>query len=168
MLQERGNPQSGYLFVSQTKGKGEQLATRTINEAMKTLAEKAFGTEKAKDFKTKALRSFCNSALLRADLKPECKDLMMGHERQSARKYYDYDEAMIIEAYQKAFEYLSINGTQTREDIAKLKEDLETLRGYVKNQETVLDAQKQTIEALQKAMREAMTALGQLKKGEPQ
>lgn len=167
MLQERQNPLEGYLFVSQTKGKGEQLETRTINEAMKSLAVKAFGEEKAKDFKTKALRSFYNSALLRADLKEECKDLMMGHERQSARKSYDYDEQMIIESYQKAFEYLSINGTQTREDIAKLKDDLDALRGYVKNQETVIGEQRKAIEELLKTQREIMSKMDILKKGEP-
>ena len=53
---------------------------------MKYLAEKTFGTEKAKDFKTKSLRSFYNSALLRADIKSEIKDLMMGHARLGARR----------------------------------------------------------------------------------
>ena len=49
MLMERGNPKEGFLFVSQTKGKGEQISTRTINEAMKALAERTFGEEKAKE-----------------------------------------------------------------------------------------------------------------------
>jgi len=163
MLQERGNPLEGYLFVSQTKGKGEQLETRTINEAMKSLADKAG----IRDFKTKALRSFYNSALLRADLKEECKDLMMGHERASARKSYDYDEVMILESYQKAFEFLSINGTQTRQDVAKLKEDLEALRSYVNNQETVIGEQRKAIEELLKTQREIMSKMNFLKKGEP-
>ena len=66
MLQERGNPSEGYLFISTTWGRGSKLETRTINQAMKGLAEKAFGAEKAKEFKTKMLRSFYNSALLRA------------------------------------------------------------------------------------------------------
>ena len=48
---------------------------------------------------------------------------MMGHQRRGARKKYDYDEITIKEAYQRAFEHLSINGLQTRTDIAKLKED---------------------------------------------
>lgn len=137
MLSERGNPQNGYLFVSQTKGKGEQLETRTINEAMKSLAEKAG----IRDFKTKALRSFYNSALLRADLKEECKDLMMGHERASARKSYDYDEAMIIESYQKAFEYLTINGVQTRQDIVRLKEEFTATKSELA--QLIADQQKQ-------------------------
>jgi len=129
MLQERGNPAEGYLFVSTTKGKGDKLEVRTINQAMKSLAEKAFGAVKAKDFKTKALRSFYNSALLRADIKAEVKDLMMGHARQSARKHYDYDEVTIKEAYQRAFEHLSINGIQTRIDIKRVMDALKSVEG---------------------------------------
>jgi integrase len=128
MLQERDNPEEGYLFVSTTKGKGDKLEVRTIHNAMKGLAEKSFGADKAKEFKTKALRSFYNSALLRADIKSEVKDLMMGHARQSARKHYDYDEITIKEAYQRAFEYLSINGLQVRADLKKVMEALKGLR----------------------------------------
>jgi integrase len=124
MLQERGNPSEGFLFVSTTKGKDDKLEVRSINTAIKNLAEKAFGSKKAKEFKTKSLRSFYNSALLRAGIQPqELKDLMMGHQRRGARKKYDYDEITVKEAYRRAFEYLSINGMQTRSDIAKLKED---------------------------------------------
>jgi hypothetical protein len=129
MLQERGNPLEGYLFVSTTKGKGDQLEVRTINTAMKGLAEKAFGAEKGKEFKTRALRSFYNSALLRADIKSEVKDLMMGHSRQSARKHYDYDEITIKEAYQRVFEYLSINGLQMRTDLKKVMDALKSVEG---------------------------------------
>jgi site-specific recombinase XerC len=129
MLSERGSPKEGYIFVSQTKGKGERIETRRINEAMKTLAEKSLG-EKAKDFKTKALRSAYNSALLRANIQPqEVKDLMMGHARLSARKNYDYDDVTIKEAYVKAFEYLSINGIQTRQDIATMKAEFHKIIG---------------------------------------
>jgi len=39
MLQERGNPKSGWLFVGQTKSKNARLEVRTINEAMKSLAQ---------------------------------------------------------------------------------------------------------------------------------
>ena len=124
MLQERGNPSEGYLFVSTTKGKDDKLEVRSINAAMKKLANNALGKDKAKDFKTKSLRSFYNSALLRAGIQPqELKDLLMGHQRRGARKKYDYDEITVKEAYQRAFEYLSINGLQTRTDIANLKEE---------------------------------------------
>jgi integrase len=89
MLNERNNPTEGYIFTSQTKDtKGKPIETRRINEAMKTLAEKTFTKEKAEQFKTKALRSFYNSALLRSGIKGEIKDVMMGHKRLGARKSY--------------------------------------------------------------------------------
>lgn len=125
MLAERQNPKEGFLFVSQTKDKGSRIDTRRINEAIKTLAEKTFGKEKAKEFKTKALRSAYNSALLRANIKPqELKDVMMGHGRKGSRKHYDYDSETIKEAYSRAFEHLSINGIQVREDFKQLKTEL--------------------------------------------
>ena len=46
---------------------------------------------------------------------------MMGHARIGARKHYDYDEYTIKEAYAKAFEHLSINGIQSREDLAEMR-----------------------------------------------
>ena len=138
MLQERGNSTEGYLFVPTTyvaKDKREneaQLETRSINKAMKNLAEKAFSPEKAKAFKTKMLRSFYNSALLRANVQPqEVKDLMFGHGRKGARGHYDYDEYTIREAYKNAFEYLSINGLQTRTDIARLKEEFTSAKSQL-------------------------------------
>jgi len=143
MLQERQNPQEGYLFVSTTKGLGDKLEVRSINDAMKNLAVKTFGEEKAKEFQTKTLRSFCNSALLRADLKSEIKDLMMGHGRKGARGHYDYDEYTIKEAYQKAFDHLSINGIQTRQDIKQLKEDMNKIIGA---QQVEISELKQKIE----------------------
>lgn len=125
MLQERGNPRTGFLFVSQTKGKGEQLEVRSINEAMKALAQKSFDKEKAQEFKTKSLRSFYNSALLHAGISPqEVKDLMFGHGRKGARGHYDYDDMTIKEAYQRVFEHLSINGLQTRMDVKKVMDAL--------------------------------------------
>ena len=78
-----------------------------------------------KDFKTKSLRSFYNSTLLRADIKTEVKDLMMGHAKLGARGHYDYDEQTIKDNYTKAFKFLSINGLQTRTDIAKIKAEMD-------------------------------------------
>ena len=149
MLQERDNPQSGFLFVSQTKGKGTQLEVRSINEAMKALAEKTFGKEKAKDFKTKALRSFYNSALLRATVAPqELKDLMFGHGRKGARGHYDYDETTITEAYQRAFEHLSINGLQVRADLKKVMDTLKSLTEANMVFQRQLDAKDQELETV--------------------
>lgn len=158
MLQERDNPEEGYLFVSTTKGKGDKLEVRTIHKAMKGLAEKTFGAEKAKEFKTKALRSFYNSALLRADIKSEVKDLMMGHARQSARKHYDYDEITIREAYQRAFEYLSINGLQVRADLKKVMEALKSLRDTNMVFQSQLEAKDKELEAVKSELK----ALGNL------
>jgi integrase len=142
MLSERGLPKEGSLFVSQTKAKGERIDVRTINEAMKSLVTKAFNTEKAREFKTKSLRSAYNSALLRANIQPqELKDVMMGHKRLGARGKYAYDEITIKEAYVKAFEHLSINGIQTRQDMAKLREDLDATTRRMS--ETVATQQKQ-------------------------
>lgn len=139
LLMERGNPTSGYIFTSQTKGKDEShISERRINESMQELAVRTFGNEKAegteklkKDlFQTKMLRSFYNSALLRANIQPqEIKDLMMGHDQGGARKNYSHDDETIREAYLKAFQYLSINGIQSREDLAKIKADLHAIIG---------------------------------------
>jgi hypothetical protein len=121
-LAEQNNPTEGYIFTSQTRNtENKPIEIRRINNAMKTLAQKALGTERAKEFKTKALRSFYNSALLRANLTQEIKDLMMGHGRKGARSHYSYDEYTIREAYKTAFDYLSINGIQARNDIAEMK-----------------------------------------------
>ena len=121
MLQERGNPSEGYLFVSTTKGKGDKLEVRSINDAIKALAEKAFSAEKQRSSKQKHLRSFYNSALLRACIQPqEVKDLMFGRGKKGARGHYDFDEQTIRENYTKVFKFLSINGLQ-RNDLAKLQ-----------------------------------------------
>ena len=122
MLQERDNPTEGFFFVSTTKEKGSKLKVRAIHEAMKGLVQKTFGEEKAKEFKTKNLRSAYNSALLRANIQPqEIKDVLMGHKRRGARAHYSYDELTIKEAYSKAFQYLTINGIQSRKDIEELR-----------------------------------------------
>ena len=92
---------------------------------MKALAQKTFEKEKAKEFQTKLLRSFYNSALLHAGVQPqEVKDLMFGHGRKGARGHYDYDEQTIKEAYLRVFEHLSINGLQTRMDMKKVMDAL--------------------------------------------
>jgi len=151
MLSERGKPQEGFLFTSQTKEKGiNGIDTRRINEAMKALAVRTFGAEKAKEFNTKALRSFYNSALLRAKVSPqEIKDVMMGHKRQGARGHYAYDEYTIKEWYTKAFENLSINGIQSREDLAKMREDMNKLIG---KQQVQIEEQKTELKSLKDLM----------------
>ena len=157
MLEERGNPEEGWLFVSQTRNQGGQMDVRIINLAMKGLAIKTFGEEKGKNFKTKALRSFYNSALLRAGVQPqEIKDVMMGHQRRGARGHYDYNEATILENYKKAFEYLGINGIQTRTDVAKLKAEFDTTKSELLK---TITQQNNNIESLEKWKESASKAI---------
>ena len=162
------------------KRKVSSLKSAAFYEAMKDLAIKTFGTEKAKIFRTKALRSFYNSALLRASIQPqELKDLMMGHGRKGARGHYDFDEETIRQNYAKAFENLSINGLQTRTDVAdlkaeftenkltfadtvakqdkknkKLESDLETVRGVLKGLQPIIDNMDEVVEFLAKRREE--------------
>lgn len=147
MLSERGSPKEGFLFVSQTKAKGSPIETRRINEAMKTLAERTFGIEKAKEFQTKALRSFYNSALLRARIQPqELKDVMLGHKRLGARGHYAYDEYTIKEAYTMAFEHLTVNGIQTREDVHKLELEQKELKSQIFDMQKQLEEMRKILD----------------------
>ena len=59
------------------------------------------------------------------------KDLLMGHEREGARANYSYDDETIREAYISAFEFLSINGIQSREDLATIKEGMKKQENYL-------------------------------------
>jgi integrase/uncharacterized coiled-coil protein SlyX len=147
LLMERGNPTNGYIFTSQTKEKGiANIDVRRINESMKALFAKTFGEEKGAEFETRSLRSFYNSALLRAKIQPqEVKDLLMGHSRGGARDNYNYDDETIREAYISAFEYLSINGIQSREDLAKIKADMNAMIG---KQQVQIEQQKDSMEEL--------------------
>lgn len=163
LLRERNNPTSGYLFTSQTKDKGiEGIEVRRIHEAMKKLAEKSLSKEKAENFKTKMLRSFYNSKLLRADLKQEVKDLMLGHQRLGARGHYGYDAETIQEAYKRAFEFMSINGMQSREDIAKIKSDLNAIIG---NQQVQIESQNGKLDRLERDINNLMAFMESIAKG---
>jgi len=122
MLEERGNPKSGALFISQ---KGQRLTTRFINGAIKTMVEKTYGKEQAEKFKTKSLRDSYNDALLRANLTQEIKDTLFGHKRGGAKEKYAISQATIIDAYNKAFQYLTVNhGTQARKDIEVMRSEM--------------------------------------------
>ena len=132
LLEERGKPTQGYIFTSQTKEKDiANIDSRRINETMKNLAIKTFGEEKAKQFKTKAFRSFFNACLGGVlDKNSEIKDLMMGHSRGGARDNYSFFKETVVDAYSKIFDkYMSINGLQSREDYKNLKEDMNKLIG---------------------------------------
>jgi site-specific recombinase XerD len=114
------------LFVSQ---KGERLTVRFINEAVKGMVEKTYGKEKAAEFKTKSLRDAYNDALLRANLTQEVKDTLFGHKREGAREHYAISQATVLDAYDKAFQFLSVNhGTQARKDIETIRDQMREMR----------------------------------------
>lgn len=161
MLRERGNPTKGALFVSP---KGKRLSVRFINEAIKKLAEKTFGEEKAKEFKTKSLRSAYNSSLLRAGVTPqEIKDVMMGHMRAGARKDYAFDEETIRQWYQKAFRILSINhGKQAKKDLERIENSLITLSETIAKQKQEITILTDTIAQLEGRLAERDNELASL------
>ena len=114
------------LFISQ---KGERLTTRFINDAIKCMVEKTYGTEQSEKFKTKSLRDAYNDALLRANLTQEIKDTLFGHKREGAREKYAIGQATIIDAYNKAFQFLTVNhGTQARKDIETMRDQVREMR----------------------------------------
>jgi site-specific recombinase XerD len=122
MLEERSNPTQGALFISQ---KGERLTTRFINDAIKCMVTKTYGAEQTEKFKTKSLRDAYNDALLRANLTQEIKDTLFGHKRSGAKEKYAISQATIIDAYNKAFQYLTVNhGTQARKDIEVMRSEM--------------------------------------------
>lgn len=157
-LMERGNPTEGALFESESGGERGQtvrkrLAVRWINSAMKNLCLKAFGTEKTKDFKTKNIRDAYGDALLRANLPQEIKDLLFGHKPQGARGNYQVSDETIKEAYEKAFEFLTVNhGTQSRKTVEELKAVVLGLSATVTEQQKHIEQHQETIDTIKRIM----------------
>lgn len=143
MLRERGNPTKDALFISQ---KGKRLDTRFINDTIKTMVAKAYGEEKAKEFKTKSLRDSYNDALLRANLTQEVKDTLFGHKRSGAKEKYAISPTTVIDAYTQAFKFLTVNhGTQARKDIEKVNVALDVLTEKLAKQDAKI---KETLDNL--------------------
>jgi site-specific recombinase XerD len=153
MLEERGCPTEGALFISQ---KGQRLTTRFINDAVKVMVEKTYGKEDAEKFKTKSLRDAYNDALLRANLTQEIKDTLFGHKRSGAKEKYAISQQTIIDAYNKAFQFLTVNhGTQARKDI-------EVMRGeMIKMSQLVVKMSEETVKLREenKQLKEQVTEL---------
>jgi site-specific recombinase XerD len=124
MLQSRGFPKEGYLFVS---FRNQALGVRGINEAIKAIVEKAFNG-RAKEWMTKHLRDAFMNALLQARIPQEVKDSMVGHKREGAREDYALTEQTVKASYDEAFKFLTINGygSQSRkiEEIDKETKEL--------------------------------------------
>jgi site-specific recombinase XerD len=116
------------LFISQ---KGERLTVRFINDAIKIMVEKTYGKEMAEKFKTKSLRDAYNDALLNSKppLTQEVKDTLFGHKREGAREKYAISKATIINAYDSAFQNMSVNhGTQARKDIEVMRDQMRDIK----------------------------------------
>lgn len=150
MLEERSNPAKGALFLSQ---KGERLTTRFINDAIKCMVEKTYGAEQTEKFKTKSLRDAYNDALLRANLTQEIKDTLFGHKRGGAKEKYAISQATIIDAYNKAFQYLTVNhGTQARKDIEVMRSEVTKLSQIIVKQQEENITQKAELKSLKELM----------------
>jgi len=164
MLQERGNPTEGYLFESNSRNVGNHLTVRAVHEAMQTLAQKVF-PEKTEEFKTKSLRSAYNSALLRASIQIEVKSIMMGHKRIGAREFYSYDKVTIEENYAKVFQYLTINGIQSKKDIEELRKtqyvQAKTIAQFVEENQK----QKEQLDGLTKSYEKLENMVAQIASG---
>ena len=106
MLQSRGFPKEGYLFVS---FRGEQLGVRGINDMLKAVVTKAFNG-KAKLWKTKNLRDAFMNGLHQGKISTEMKDSFCGHKREGAKNDYAITELTVKTAYSEAFKFLTING----------------------------------------------------------
>ena len=106
MLQSRGFPKTGFLFVS---FRDQQLGVRGINDSMKEIVNRAYNG-RSKEWQTKHLRDAFMNGLQQAKIPAELKDTFVGHQRQGARKDYAITELTIKLAYTDAFKFLTING----------------------------------------------------------
>jgi len=113
---------------------GERMQPRFINESLQPIAQRIG----LKEFKVKALRDLFHDALLRSRLSADVKDRMMGHMVSGARKHYEISPTTIIESYQTAYQYLTINHTTHQREfnwqkINELRvEDFRIIMGYYK------------------------------------
>lgn len=156
MLQSRGFPKEGYLFVS---FRNEQLGVRGINDMLKAVVKKAFNG-KVELWKTKHLRDAFMNALQQGKLTQETKDAMVGHKREGARADYAITELTIKTAYSDCFKFLTVNGygSQSRklEEIEiKFDKQLKALVEMVtelKGERDGLKAQLATIENKQNTL----------------
>ena len=147
MLQSRQFPQKGFLFVSQ---KGEQFTPRFINDMIKEIVKTHLGYKQA-EWKTKHLRDSFMSALRRAKIPQELKDSMVGHKRKGARASYKITEIEVLEAYDSAFKYFSVNGvgSGTRK-LEQLEIDFKQKHGelaeIIANQQTEIKKLEKAVE----------------------
>lgn len=130
MLQSRGYPKKGPLFVSVHN---QRLAPRDINSIMKSIVVRAFNG-KAEQWQTKNLRDSYKNGLIRAKLSQEIIDCMFGHKREGAKDSYKLTEETVRTMYAEAFKFLTVNGYGSEgRKIEELQAEVQ------KNNETVLN-----------------------------
>ena len=152
MLQSRGFPKTGILFVS---FRNEPLGVRGINEAIKSIVARAF-TTRAKEWHTKYLRDAFMNGLEKAKIPTELKDAFVGHQRAGARKEYGIAEDTITTLYTEAFKFLTINGHgQTSRKVDELDTKL-------RQNDTVLQAMSTTLNSIVQTQAKSVTALNEL------
>jgi len=141
MLQSRGFPKEGYLFVS---FRDQQLGVRGISDALKEIVSRAFNG-RVKEWQTKHLRDAFMNALHQAKVPAEIKDSMVGHQRQGARANYAITELTIKTAYQDAFKFLTINGFGSQN---RKIEEIDSIVGKQQRQIEELTQQLNTFKTL--------------------
>jgi site-specific recombinase XerD len=141
MLQSRGFPKTGPLFVS---FRDQQLGVRGINDAMKEIVTRAFNG-KVKDWKTKHFRDAFMNGLLQAKIPQEVKDAFVGHQRHGARKDYAITELTIKTAYTDAFKFLTVNGFGSQ---SRKIEEIDNIVGKQAREIQELKAELATFKAL--------------------
>jgi hypothetical protein len=102
----------------------------------------------------KSLRDAYNDALLRANLTQEIKDALFGHKGEGAKEKYAISQATIIDAYNKAFQFLTVNhGTQARKDIEVMRTEVTKLSQIIVKQQEESQAQNEKIDNLSETVK---------------
>jgi site-specific recombinase XerD len=161
MLQSRGFPQKGTLFVS---FRSQPLGVRGINDAIKEVVARAF-SGKAKAWQTKHLRDAFMNGLLQARLPQELKDVMVGHKRQGARDSYAITELTIKTAYLESFKFLTINGYgSANRKLEELSQKTDSLASVIAQQQQKIGEREEKFEKLEKQFAETQLSLSLIQK----
>lgn len=144
MLELRGKPKEGSLFIGMTKRK-IQLAPREINDVVKRIIRRTF-PNRIKEWKTKNLRDSYKNGLVQAKLSQEIIDCMFGHQRKGARKDYQLTEPTTRMMYEEAFKYLRINGFSSTTRIEELAKEFKETKSELAEQIAELRQQNKLLE----------------------
>jgi site-specific recombinase XerC len=142
MLQSRGYPKEGALFVS---FRGQPLDVREINMAMKEIVKRAFNG-KSKEWETKHLRDAFMNAVEKAKIPQKIADVMVGHKPDGAKANYQVQQDTVETLYKDAFKFLTINGYGSQ---SRKLEELETAFNQKSEEQTKqIETQNKQIETL--------------------